>query len=1000
MRRFLLSIALLSTAIFSIAQQRSEAEAAAIAKAFMLNNGYNFSITKSTAPAKMRAKKAGEIVPYYIFNDTQKGGFVIVGGQEAMSDILAYSNEECFDTDNIPPAAAGWLDVYTQCAMEAADNPEKSMAAKKAAAKAFAKSSFSQRQNVEPLLGEIKYNQGAPYNIACPILTTSNGGKSHALTGCTQTAQAMIMRYWKYPNRPRGYKAYTSYRPDVSGQYVNLEVDFDEAEPYNWDNILPRYEGHSYTEEQANAIAILMYHCGVANEAEYGLSVTNAAISHQGFVDYFGYASDIVIDSYTLYKNKTNGDNEFRASLINEISQMRPILAGGWNAEYNGGHYYVIDGYDINNLLHFNLGWNGSSNGYYEVVPVPQVPYGYNMYVCRHIHPEGRLTPTSPVRRVVVEAGLGDFNEQSANIINTLKSLDSDSKYGESLICIATANSENEAENYLEGLYGIQGVLIDRCNTVTGEISTTSVEEAYKKRVNTDAPANIDIDATFISNDSMKVSVASLFSKNIENANYRYQFVYTENNVKIDGTTYRYVARGTYPDSKGYANSVPAKVEKDKEYIFEQNIPLPSTINNINYTTLIALMIDANSGEIVNANTLDLKQINAWREKQKPSFFNNGKLLAAGTTMETYSFDEKKKRMYFPVKLSNPLNEPMHIEVIAEEVELGENAEVQLGEYAGKTSATYSLPPLAADSTMMLYLNIDDEFMSSESTVKLYVVYNDQIVTTQIVNFMFMESARGTNSFTVRTAGTLEELVPEAIIDTMTTITITGFLSGKDIIFIRDSLKADIIDLSGASIVTSSEKYYGNNTTEDNVIGMRMFFKVNASRIILPKSATKINTYAFYNSANLKNVVIGKNVTTIGNYAFKGCPIEYIVCEREKPATLGTSTFDNSTFANATLVVPTEANIETYKAANIWKKFGNIISHDKYITNIPTIEEGAAVSVKDGKIAVSEDAEVTIYTIAGKLVAKGNNGEYTLPAGTYIVKVGNKAVKVTINKVR
>ena len=73
---------LLCVAIFATAQQRSQADAAAIAKAFMQSNGYDFSITKSTTPAKVRAKKAGEIVPYYIFNDTQKGGFVIVGGHQ------------------------------------------------------------------------------------------------------------------------------------------------------------------------------------------------------------------------------------------------------------------------------------------------------------------------------------------------------------------------------------------------------------------------------------------------------------------------------------------------------------------------------------------------------------------------------------------------------------------------------------------------------------------------------------------------------------------------------------------------------------------------------------------------------------------------------------------------------------------------------------------------------------------------------------------------------
>ena len=104
MKKFLLSLLLLAGALLpTTAQQRSEAEAEAIAKAFMQNNGYDFKITKSAKVNKIRTDKAGEITPYYIFNDTEKGGYVIVGGQEAMSDILAYSDEDCFDTDDMPP---------------------------------------------------------------------------------------------------------------------------------------------------------------------------------------------------------------------------------------------------------------------------------------------------------------------------------------------------------------------------------------------------------------------------------------------------------------------------------------------------------------------------------------------------------------------------------------------------------------------------------------------------------------------------------------------------------------------------------------------------------------------------------------------------------------------------------------------------------------------------------------------------------------------------------
>ena len=1012
------------TWIYGYSQQRTEAEAAAIAKAFMQNNGYDFKITKSTTPAKIRAKKAGEITPYYIFNDTQKGGFVIVGGQEAMSDILAYSDEDCFDMDDMPPSAAEWLEAYSQSAIIAADEPEKSKAEKRAAAKAFAESNFTLRQNVEPLLGEIKYNQGTPYNKKCPTLKVMEGGKmktGKAVTGCTQTAMAMLMRYWKWPERPRGSKTYTfnyDYTETTTRQ-MTLSVNFDSVAPYRWDLMLPRYEGHTYTTEQADAIAILMYHCGISNGAGYGLGGTGAALRPQGLVDYFYYANDWEGDNFGNYKDKPNGFTEYRAMLADELSQGRPIWAAGSNVENTGAHSYIVDGYDLNGLFHFNLGWNGGSNGYYEVAPTPQAPYGCGMYFYKHIHPEGRLTPSSPVRNVVIEAGLGEFNEQTTNISSTLKTLTGSNKFAESLICIVTADTEDEAENHLEGLSTIQGVLLDRADTITGRISAGTVQPQYSERFNIDAPANLDIDAMFASKNSMKVSVASYFANDMENTNYRYAFVYTEDNVKIDGVSYNDVAKGMYPNRMGYENSVPTSVEKDKEYIFEQEIPFPESIENINNTTLIVLMVNADNGTIVNATKVDLEQVNAWREKQKPAFYNEGRLLASSSKLDTYFFDEEAKRMPVPVRINNPLYEPMEVELTAEVLELGENATVQLGETAGSTTITYELAPLTVDSTMMLYLNINDEFKSSTSTVKLSVKYEGNLIADQTVNFDFIETANGINPFTVRVKGTLEELVPKTAIDTITTITVTGRLSGKDISFLRDSLKANVINLSGASIVEGPGIYYGDYTTEDNIIGVRMFYNIDAGTIIMPNTAVEIGNYAFYQNTKLTKAVIGSNTTLIGSYAFSGCsaleritipasvtelgrnafkncPIVCVICESETPAKLGSKVFDGADLANATLVVPNEAAIEAYKAQKQWKDFGNIISYDQYLTAIAPVTEEVEITVADGKIIVAEDAEVAIYTFAGKQVATGKAGEYALPAGNYIVKVGNKAIKVRL----
>jgi hypothetical protein len=376
--------------------------------------------------------------------------------------------------------------------------------------------------------------------------------------------------------------------------------------------------------------------------------------------------------------------------------------------------------------------------------------------------------------------------------------------------------------------------------------------------------------------------------------------------------------------------------------------------------------------------------------------------------------------MPVPVRLNNPLYEPMEVEVTAEVIELGENAEVQLGETAGTTVATYKLAPSVVDSTMMLYLNIKDEYKSSKSTVKLSVKYKGNLITEQTVNFDFIQTANGINPFTVRVKGTLEELIPEAAIDTITTITIAGRISGKDISFIRERLtNVKALDLSAASIVEGPGLYYGDYTTEDDIIGVRMFYDIEIGRLILPSTAIEIGNYAFYQNSKLTKVVIGNKVELVGSYAFSGCsalervtipasvtelgrnafkncPIVCVICESETPTKLGTKVFDGADLAAATLVVPSEAAIEAYKAQKQWKDFGNIITYDQYLTAIAPVTEEVEITVADGKIIVAEDAEVAIYTFAGKQVATGKAGEYALPAGNYIVKVGNKAIKVRL----
>ena len=56
-------------------------------------------------------------------------------------------------------------------------------------------------------------------------------------------------------------------------------------------------------------------------------------------------------------------DEEWITLLKKEIDANRPALYSGSDITA-GGHAFVMDGYDSNNKIHFNWGWDGSANGY------------------------------------------------------------------------------------------------------------------------------------------------------------------------------------------------------------------------------------------------------------------------------------------------------------------------------------------------------------------------------------------------------------------------------------------------------------------------------------------------------------------------------------------------------------------------------------------------------------------------------------------------------------
>lgn len=133
------------------------------------------------------------------------------------------------------------------------------------------------------------------------------------------------------------------------------------GERYDWDNMLPQYSGSAYTAAQANAVAKLMYHCGLSAKADYGPS-TGTNCTPDVLVKYWGYDPDVIKqlnrEGFSL--------REWTAILDAELRASRPVYYSGVSFT-SGGHAFLCDGADGDGLYHINWGWSGWSNGYFDI---------------------------------------------------------------------------------------------------------------------------------------------------------------------------------------------------------------------------------------------------------------------------------------------------------------------------------------------------------------------------------------------------------------------------------------------------------------------------------------------------------------------------------------------------------------------------------------------------------------------------------------------------------
>lgn len=344
----LMVVGTMMLATTAFAQQRSEQSAQQIAKEKMEALGLSSNIEKVATSNKAKSLKGNAITPYYVFNGSDSKGFIIVSGDERMPDVVGYCASGKYDEENLPDNLVEFLAAYEET-LAAVEDGDEAATARVAEAAAYRKSATITA--VSPLI-TTQWNQGKPFNNSCPVISGSS-----TVTGCVATAMAQIMNYYEWPETLSvGLPAYT-YK--LNGSPITID-SIAPGTVYDWDNMLDSYDG-SYTDEQAEAVATLMYHVGVANNMLYTWSASAASTPFSEFYEYFGYDEDLL---QRLYASSYNLE-DWNSILQKEVELGRPIFYTGTSE--NVGHAFVCDGVDSEGLYHINWGWGGYCDGYYDI---------------------------------------------------------------------------------------------------------------------------------------------------------------------------------------------------------------------------------------------------------------------------------------------------------------------------------------------------------------------------------------------------------------------------------------------------------------------------------------------------------------------------------------------------------------------------------------------------------------------------------------------------------
>jgi hypothetical protein len=180
----------------------------------------------------------------------------------------------------------------------------------------------------------------------------------HYAVGCVAISLSTVLHYYRWPLKGTGSHTYTDSRGSSTGTYTAVFSN----DHYKWDQMLDRYKYKRSTEAQRQAVGELAFHVAIALSTDFepNGSTSNVNRIPNAGKNYFRFSG----------LEKQPSSKSFWDIMDSNLSHRIPVIIAIKNST-GGGHSVVCDGLRIdendNYYYHLNMGWWGSSNGWYRI---------------------------------------------------------------------------------------------------------------------------------------------------------------------------------------------------------------------------------------------------------------------------------------------------------------------------------------------------------------------------------------------------------------------------------------------------------------------------------------------------------------------------------------------------------------------------------------------------------------------------------------------------------